>query len=270
MPSSADPVSGGHELDTQRPSPEGKPVSLFVTCMVDMLYPGTGWSTVELLEHLGVEVEFTPDQTCCGQPAFNAGHRPEARSVAQQFLRAFEGAEVILAPSGSCTAMVRHGFPTLFEDEPALMKKANRIASRTWELTEYIVDGLRRTDLGLRLPAAASFAIHDACHGLRLLNLGAAARALLGEVQRSELVELEDADECCGFGGLFSVKMADVSGAMLRRKIAHIEACGADTVVCGDVSCMAHMNGGLERKGSENRVQHIADVLARGLPNREP
>lgn len=257
-----------HARHIPRPSPKGKPVSLFVTCMVDMLFPATGWSTVALLEHLGVQVEFPAAQTCCGQPAFNAGHRPEARSVARQFLRAFEGAEVIVAPSGSCTAMIRHGFPTLLEDEPELLKEAAGIASRTWELTEYITEGLGQTDLGLRPPEAASYAVHDACHGLRLLGLGGGARALLRAMTNRQLHELEEADECCGFGGLFSVKMADVSGSMLRRKMGHIEACPAGSIVCGDVSCMAHINGGLARKGSEKRVQHIADVLARGLPSQ--
>lgn len=251
--------------DIKRASPAGKKVSLFVTCMVDMLYPETGWAVVDILEHLGVEVDFPMAQTCCGQPAFNAGHRPEARRVALQFLKAFKDAEVVVTPSGSCAAMVRHEYPTLFADDPVWHQAALHAASVTWEFTEFIVEGLGITDLGLRLPEKRSFAFHDACHGLRLLGLGQAARTLLGNVENAAIEDLTEADVCCGFGGLFSLKMADISGAMLERKLGHIEACPAQTILCGDVSCMTHMNGGLSRQQSGERVRHIADVLAEGL-----
>lgn len=250
----------------ERPSPRGKKVSFFVTCMVDMFYPDTGWSAVALLEKLGIEVDFPMGQTCCGQPGFNAGHRTDAKAVAKQFLHAFRSAEVIVTPSGSCAAMVRHEYSILFGEDPRLRQEASRIASITWELTEFIVDGLGIRDLDLRLPEPRSFAFHDACHGLRLLGLGAQARTLLGSAENAEVQELQRAEECCGFGGLFSVKMADVSGAILERKLDHIEAGAASTIVCGDVSCLFHINGGLSRRGSENRVKHIADVLAEGLP----
>ncbi len=234
--------------------------------MVDMLEPGVGWATVSLLERLGIEVDFPMEQTCCGQPAFNAGCRPDSISVARQFLHAFREAEVIVSPSGSCVAMVRHGYPELFGDDPGTRIEVGRIASITWELTEFLVDGLGVSELELRLPEKRSFAFHDACHGLRLLGLGAGARELLGHADNAAIHDLERADECCGFGGLFSVKMADISGAMLGRKIDHIEACPASEIVCGDVSCMLHMNGGLARRGSSKRVRHIAEVLAEGLP----
>jgi L-lactate dehydrogenase complex protein LldE len=249
-----------------RPSPIGKRVSLFVTCMVDMLYPETGWSVVNILEHLSVQVDFPMAQTCCGQPGFNAGHRPEAKKVALQFLKAFKDAEVIVAPSGSCVAMVRHEYPALFADDPQWRDSAQRMAAITWEFTEFIVDGLGITDLKLRLPEAQSFAFHDACHGLRVLGLGEEGRALLANTGNAQIEPLTEADVCCGFGGLFSVKMADVSGAMLGRKIEHIEECPARTILCGDVSCMTHMNGGLSRQHSEKRVRHIAEILAEGLP----
>jgi L-lactate dehydrogenase complex protein LldE len=252
----------------QRESPIGKPVSLFVTCMVDMLYPDTGWSVVNILEHLGVAVDFPMDQTCCGQPGFNAGHRPEAKQVATQFLKAFKDAQVIVAPSGSCVAMVRHEYPALFADDPHWRDTAQRMAAITWEFTEFIVDGLGITDLHLRLPEHESCAFHDACHGLRVLGLKDEGRALIANVENAEVEPLNEADVCCGFGGLFSVKMADVSGAMLDRKIGNIEACPARTILCGDVSCMTHMNGGLSRHQSEKRVRHIADVLAEGLPTK--
>jgi L-lactate dehydrogenase complex protein LldE len=249
----------------QRPSPQGKTVSLFVTCIVDMLYPQTGMSVVQVLEHLGVAVEFPQAQTCCGQPGFNAGYRDEARAVARQFLEAFRHAEVIVAPSGSCVAMIRHEYPDLFAGDPNLQAEAERLASITWEFTEFLVDGLGVTDLGGRLPQPRRYAFHDACHGLRLLGLHDAARTLVSNVEGATILELEEADVCCGFGGLFSVKMADVSGAMLQSKIAAIARCPADCILTGDVSCLTHMNGGLQRQGSQKRVRHVADVLAEAL-----
>lgn len=249
----------------KRESPVGKRVSLFVTCMVDMIYPQTGMAVVEVLEHLGVDVDFPMAQTCCGQPGFNAGHRSEARQVAEQFLRAFKDAEVIVTPSGSCAAMVRHEYPELFADHPEKRALAERLAANTWEFSEFIVHGLGITDLHARLPEPQSFAIHDACHGLRILGLGDAARILVANVENATLTELPEADVCCGFGGLFSVKMADVSGAMLGRKMENIELADAGTILTGDVSCMTHMNGGLSRQNANKRVRHVADVLAEGV-----
>ncbi|MDX1995787.1 MAG: (Fe-S)-binding protein [bacterium] len=250
----------------QRPSPIGKKVSLFVTCIVDMVYPQTGMSVVDILEHLGVRVDFPEAQTCCGQPGFNAGYREEAREVARQFLRAFKDAEVIVTPSGSCAAMVRHEYPTLFEDDPLYKLAAERAASITWEFTEFVVDGLGITDLHLRFPEPRTFTFHDACHGLRMLGLGKAGRILLEKAENARVIEMRDAETCCGFGGLFSVKMPDVSGAMLQKKMTCIRDSTADTVVTGDAGCLTHINGGLSRQQDEKRVQHIADVLASALP----
>lgn len=252
----------------ERPSPKDKPVALFVTCIVDMIYPQTGMSVVKILEHLGISVDFPMGQTCCGQPAFNSGYRTEAKTVAQQFLGAFAGAEVIVTPSGSCAAMVRHEYPSLFADDPAWLAKAERAASITWEFTEYLVDGLGISDLNLHLPEPQRFAFHDGCHGLRLLGLGAGARTLLNNTENAEISDLTECDVCCGFGGLFAVKMPAVSNAMLQTKIGHIEASAAPTIVTGDASCLTQMNGGLSRKGSGKRVRHIADVLADGLPDK--
>ena len=249
----------------ERPSPRGKTVSLFVTCIVDMVYPDTGMSVVEILEHLDLTVDFPASQTCCGQPGFNAGYRADAAQVARQFIRAFEKSEVIVTPSGSCAAMVRHEYPTLFADDPVWLPLAKQMAARTWEITEFIVDGLGITDLHARLPQRQSIAIHDACHGLRILGLGEAARTLLNNVENADVSDLQDADVCCGFGGLFSVKMPGVSNAMLETKISHIEASESETIVTGDVSCMTQMNGGLSRQKSRKRVRHIVDVLAEGI-----
>jgi len=248
-----------------RPSPAGKRVSLFVTCLIDMLYPQTGMSVVNIFDYLGLDVDFPMAQTCCGQPAFNGGYRRDARHVAYQFLKAFQDAEVIVTPSGSCAAMVRHEFPVLFADDP-WRSEAERLASITWEFTEFLVDGLGIDDLKLALPHPQTFAFHDSCHGLRMMGVGEQARRLLGNVENATIVDLEDHDECCGFGGLFAVKMADISGAMLEKKIGHILACPADTIVLGDVSCLMHINGGLARRDTPKRARHIADVLAEGLP----
>lgn len=252
-----------------RESPKEKKVSLFITCLADLISPETGWSVVALLEHLDVEVDFPENQTCCGQPAFNAGHRPEARAVAIQFLQAFADAEVVVAPSGSCTAMVRHEYPKLFVGDAKWEATANRLASITWEITEFIVDGLGITNLNLPSIETKSVAVHDSCHGLRMLNLGEQGRKLLSGIPGVEVHDLKEHDVCCGFGGLFSVKMSAISGEMLSRKMTHIEHEDTETIVCGDISCLMHMNGGLEKQGSNKQVRHIVDVLAEGLVGNE-
>jgi L-lactate dehydrogenase complex protein LldE len=250
-----------------RPSPKFKPVSLFVTCIIDMIYPHTGISVVEILEHVGVEVRFPLNQTCCGQPAFNSGFHADARAVARQFLTAFADADVIVCPSGSCASMVRHYYPELFRDDPAWLERAQWAANITWEFTEYLVDGLGITDLGAALPPTR-VAFHHACHGYRLMGLGDQARALAEAVDGVTVTELKGADQCCGFGGLFAVKMPEISGAMLDEKVAHINSADADVIVTGDSSCLTQINGGLSRQQSAQRVLHIADLLARGLKGR--
>jgi L-lactate dehydrogenase complex protein LldE len=251
--------------DDLRPSPRHKPVSLFVTCMVDALYPPVGIGVVQILDRLGVPVRFPLGQTCCGQPAFNGGFRADAAAVARQFLRAFADAEVIVTPSGSCATMIRHYYPELFADDPEWRARAEWAAAITWEFTEYVVDGLGVTDLGAALPPVR-VALHDACHGLRELGLKQQARALLAQVDGVTLVEGAGEEQCCGFGGLFAVKMAAISSAMLKEKLASVERVEADVIVTGDTSCMTQINGGLARRGSDRRAVHIAEFLARGLP----
>src|ERR1043165_1180580 len=213
--------------DSPRPSPKYKPVSLFVTCIVDMIYPHTGVSVVEILEHLGIEVTFPMSQTCCGQVGFNSGFWNDARVVAKSFLTAFADAEVIVAPSGSCSSMIRHYYPELFKDEPEWLERATWAANITWELTEYLVDGLGITDLGAALPPT-KVAFHDACHGLRLSGLKNQARQLAEHVEGVTVTDLTGADQCCGFGGLFAVKMPEISGAMLKDKVNAIDSSEAD------------------------------------------
>ncbi len=251
-------------VDLQRTSPRNKPVSLFVTCIVDALYPRTGVAVVEVLEHLGLDVRFPQAQTCCGQPGFNSGFHDDARRVARQFLRAFADAEVIVTPSGSCAAMLRHYYPPLFADDPVWYERACQAARITWEFSEFLVDGLGVSDLGARL-APTRVAFHDACHGLRGLELKDQARALADNIVGVTLQEMEGAQQCCGFGGLFAIKMADISNAMLQEKIQAITSTPADVFLTGDCSCLTHINGGLTRQRQPQRLRHIADLLAEGL-----
>jgi L-lactate dehydrogenase complex protein LldE len=253
-----------------RESPIGKKVSFFSTCLIDFIYPETGLSAIKVLEYLGVEVEVPEEQTCCGQPAYNGGYFNEARAIAAHFLHTFKGAEVIVTPSGSCAAMVRHEYPRLFAGDQEWEGLAQRVASRTWEFAEFIVDGLGISDLNVELSDEKTLAVHDSCHGLRFLGLGKAQRCLLGNIINVSLIEMKGHDECCGFGGLFSVKMADISGVMLEKKIDNIENCLADLIVSTDVSCLMHINGGLERKGYKKRVLHLADILSGALEKGEP
>lgn len=242
-------------------------VALFVTCMVDMLYPEVGLATVELLERAGIEVVFPVEQTCCGQPAFNAGFRDEARVLALRFLDIFEPlvrtgqVDAVVAPSGSCTTMTSHFYSVLFED-PALAPeraRAERLAEATFELTQFLVDVLGITDTGARLAGKVTY--HDCCHALRELGIRTQPRQLLANVTGAEIVELAGAEDCCGFGGLFSIKNAGVSTAMGHRKTRNLAESGADVVAMCDVSCLTHINGLLKRQAQRCRAIHIAEVL---------
>lgn len=242
-------------------------VALFVTCMVDLLYPEVGMDTVELLERHGVEVVFPVEQTCCGQPAFNSGHREEARALAQRYLDIFEPlvrtgqVDAIVAPSGSCTTMVNHFYPVLFEDAATQQerRRAQALAAVTFELTEFLVDVLGVTDVGSRF--TGKLAYHASCHLLRELGVDRQPRALLANIPGAELVPLPGHDECCGFGGLFAIKNAGISTAMGQRKSRNIADSGADVVTLCDVSCLTHINGLLQRQGQRCRAVHIAEVL---------
>jgi L-lactate dehydrogenase complex protein LldE len=237
-------------------------VALLVTCLVDQCWPSVGIAAVRLLRRLGCDVSFDPRATCCGQPAFNSGYRDEARRLARVWIEAFERqrADWAVLPSGSCAAMVHH-FPSLFEDR-AWRERAEAMASRTRELGSFIARELGIVDVGARLAARVTW--HDACHGLRELGIRDEPRALLGAVDRLELVEAETAGECCGFGGTFAVKYHEISTAILDRKLDSIEALGVDAIVSGDVSCLMHIEGRLARRGSRLRTLHLADVLATG------
>ena len=242
------------------PLSDPRRATLFVTCLVDMFYPEVGEAVVDLLEGMGIAVDFPAEQTCCGQPAYNAGYWDEARTLARRFLDVFADADVVVTPSGSCAAMIRHGYPELFADDPPALARAQHLAARTWEFSQFLVDGLGITDVGARF--TGKIAYHASCHLTRELGIIDPPRALLRQVAGAQLVELPGYDECCGFGGLFAIKMAEISSAMLARKLSHIAHCGADVVVLNDVSCMMQINGGLSRSRQTARAVHLAQFLA--------
>lgn len=238
-------------------------VQLFITCIIDSLYPEIGEAVVRVLNRAGVEVAFPLEQTCCGQPAFNAGMRKEARRLAERTIEVFEPTEgPIILPSGSCTAMIRHGYLELFAQDAGWLERARNLAERTYELTEFLVDELGVVDLGAQMPARLAY--HRSCHLLRDLGVEKQPQALLESVQGVELVDLPGADECCGFGGIFSLEFADISSAMLAQKITNIQASGCELVVSCDAGCMTNINGGLHRRKLPQRVVHIAEVLGSG------
>jgi L-lactate dehydrogenase complex protein LldE len=235
--------------------------SLFVTCVVDQLWSSVGTSCVAVLRRAGCEVEFDERQTCCGQPAFNTGYRNEARLVAKRFIEIFEEnkAEAIVSPSGSCTAMVHH-IAELFSDDPQWLARAEAIANRTHELSSFLVRVLGVEDVGASWHGRLTW--HDACHGLRDLNIKHEPRQLIRNVRGAELVEIENAESCCGFGGTFAVKYPEISVAILDQKIEAIERANVQAVVSGDASCLLQIGGRLSRKGSSVRVMHLAELLA--------
>jgi len=235
-------------------------VQLFVTCLVDHLFPSVGFATANVLERAGVTVTVPEGQTCCGQPAFNAGFHDEARQMARHTIDVLSRSnDPVVIPSGSCTDMLVHQAPRLFDDDAPTAGRAERLAARTFEFTQYLVDQLGVTDCGSCARGTATY--HPSCHGLRGLGIERQPRALL-EATPLTLTPLAEAETCCGFGGLFAVKMSDISGAMLERKLDRIEESGAATLVGTDVSCLMHIAGGLHRRGRDTRVRHLAEVLA--------
>jgi len=235
-------------------------VSLFVTCLADQVWPSAAVGTVRVLRRVGCAVDFDERQTCCGQPAFNTGYRPEARALAQRFIEIFEAGapDAIVSPSGSCTAMVRH-YADLFEDD-GWRARAKAVAERTYELSDFLVNRLGVEDVDATFAGRLTW--HDACHGLRDLGLQREPRRLLRHVRGAELVELPNAESCCGFGGTFSLKHPEISVAMLDEKVEAIERAAVDAVVSGDASCLMQIGGRLSRRGSAVRALHLADVLA--------
>lgn len=237
-------------------------VGLFIPCYVDLLFPEAGVSTVRVLRRLGIEVAYPEGQTCCGQPAFNSGFFDEARRVARHALATFEeeaDLDYLVCPSGSCTTMVTHFYPQLFEDREGDRERAERLAPRVRELSDFLVNVLGQTDLSARYDGRAVF--HCGCHQRRELGLLEEPRELLRRVDGLDLVDWDGDELCCGFGGTFSVKMPAVSTAMADEKIEALVASGADTLISGDSSCLMHLAGRLRRQGRDVRVLHLAEVL---------
>jgi L-lactate dehydrogenase complex protein LldE len=241
-------------------------VGLFATCLVDLMRPSVGFAAAKLLEDAGCTVEV-PVQTCCGQPAFNSGDRRTAQDLAIRVIDAFSGYDYVVAPSGSCAGQIRKHFPELFSDDPNWARRAEALAAKTYELVSFLVDVLGVSRVEARYDGAVTY--HDSCSGLRELGVHAQPRRLLATVEGLRLVELPDADVCCGFGGTFAVKYPDISGKIVDEKAKNVVATGAPTLLAGDLGCLMNMAGKLSRDGRAVEVRHVAEVLA-GMTDDPP
>jgi len=248
-------------MSTVQPGRAAPKVALFVTCLVDLMRPRIGFAALELLEGAGCDVVVPAAQTCCGQPAYNSGDRRSAKALARKVLREFDGFDYVVAPSGSCAGMIKTHYPDLFSDEPAELARARKLCERTYELTDFLVNVLHVERVPGRFAGVVTY--HDSCSGLREMGVKAQPRALLAKVPGLELREMEEAENCCGFGGTFSVKFGDISAHLAERKCANVAASGADALVLGDLGCMLNIEGRLRRRGDDRtRVLHVAEVLA--------
>jgi L-lactate dehydrogenase complex protein LldE len=241
-------------------------VGLFVTCLVDLVRPSVGFAAVKLLEDAGCEV-VVPSQSCCGQPAYNSGDRATARAIALKVIDAFAGCDYVVAPSGSCAGMLAKHYPELFADEPELMRQAAAFAAKCCELTSFLVDRLGVKTVAARYEGVAAY--HDSCAGLREMGVKNQPRELLASVEGLRLVDLPEGEECCGFGGLFSVKYGELSDAIVGRKASDVAASGADTLLAGDLGCLMNIAGKLQRQGRAVKARHVAEVLA-GMTDEPP
>jgi L-lactate dehydrogenase complex protein LldE len=237
-----------------------KNVTLFMQCLVDTIYPEVGEAMVHVLRKLGASLNCPTDQTCCGQPAFNSGYRGEARMAARHFIEVFENSDIVVCPSGSCVNMVRNHYPELFCNDPQWLKRAEKLTSRTYEFSEYLVDVLGIVDLGAAYSGKVTY--HDSCHLLRGIGVREQPRKLLQNITGAEFIEMNKSDRCCGFGGSFAVKYSDISTAMVTEKVNNIIASGADTVVGCDMGCLMNIQGMLSRMESKIKVMHLAQLLA--------
>lgn len=236
-------------------------VQLFIPCFVDQLYPQTAFNMIKVLEKAGCTVSYNTDQTCCGQPAFNAGYWEEAKSVCGKFIKDFRGTDPIVAPSASCTGFLRNYYDKLF-DNSSMHHEVQDLKKRTFELSEFLVNVLHLDELGASLPGKATY--HDSCAGLRECGIKKEPRQLLSKVKGLYLEELNDAETCCGFGGSFAVKFESISVAMGEQKLDNALATKADYLISTDLSCLMHLQGIINQKGYAIKTMHIADVLASG------
>lgn len=238
----------------------GPRVGLFATCLVDLMRPSVGFATAELLLRAGCRVEVPAAQTCCGQPAYNSGDNADTAEIAKRTIAAFEGFDYVVAPSGSCAGMLKEHYPQVLEDDGAWRDRAAAFAGKVFELTQFLADVVTIPDLDATHDAAVTY--HDSCSGLRELGIKAQPRRLLAQVEGLSLVEGEEAESCCGFGGLFCVKYPDVSTGMVDRKVADLEKTGAGLVLGGDLGCLMNIAGRLKRQGVGIEARHVAEVLA--------
>ena len=236
-------------------------VQLFIPCFVDQLYPDTAFNMIKVLEKAGCSVEYNPEQTCCGQPAFNAGFQEQSKDVCSKFLQDFRGDDLIVAPSASCTGFVRNYYPKLFDNSSQHHASVDA-GKRLFELSEFLVNVLKKTDFGASLPGKATY--HDSCAGLRECRIKQEPRDLLNKVRGLELLEMQDVETCCGFGGTFAVKFEEISTGMAEQKVEHALATGADYIISTDLSCLMHLQGYINQKNYPVKTLHLADVLAAG------
>lgn len=234
-------------------------VGLFATCLVDLIRPSVGFAAVKLLEDAGCIVDV-PQQTCCGQPAFNSGDRATAQALAERLITAFSGYDYVVAPSGSCAGMIKAHFPELFAGDPNLARKADALAAKTYELVSFLVDVMGVTEVDARFDGTVTY--HDSCSGLRELKVKRQPRQLLASVEGLTLAEMNENEVCCGFGGTFAVKYGEISNSIVEKKAGNVMASGAHTLLAGDLGCLMNMAGKLSREGSAVEVRHVAEVLA--------
>jgi L-lactate dehydrogenase complex protein LldE len=236
-------------------------VGFFVTCLVDLMRPSIGFAAIELLEAGGADVYVPPTQTCCGQPAYNSGDRSDARALAAKVVAEFEGCDWLVAPSGSCSGMIRTHYADLFADDPAMLRRVEALAAKTRELTDFLANELKLARVPGRFEGRVTY--HDSCSGLREMGVKSQPRALLGLVPGLELVEMAECETCCGFGGTFSIKFGEISARLADNKCQHVVNADVDAVVLGDLGCMLNIEGRLSRRGdTRTRVLHVAEVLA--------
>ncbi|RAI36435.1 (Fe-S)-binding protein [Rhodoplanes roseus] len=235
-----------------------KRVGLLVTCLVDLVRPSVGFASARLLEDAGCSVDVPP-QTCCGQPAFNSGDRATARKIAEQVILAFEPFDYVVVPSGSCAGQVRLHYPEIFQGDPNWQPRADAVAAKTYELTQFLVDVCGVTGVAARVSGTATY--HDSCSSLRELGVRLQPRKLLATVEGLGLIELVDSDVCCGFGGTFCVKYPEISDRMVGKKAAAVTASGADLLLAADLGCLLNIAGKLSRDGAAVQVRHVAEIL---------
>jgi len=238
----------------------GRHVGLFVTCLVDLTRPSVGFATLKLLEDAGCRITVPEQQTCCGQPAYNSGDNPDSADIAKHVIEMFEEFDYVVVPSGSCGGMIKHHYPDLFVDDEAWATRAGQLSAKTYELTSFLNDVIKTPEINAVYDKLTTY--HDSCSGLRELGIKGQPRDLLAAVDGFELAEGEQAETCCGFGGLFCVKYPEISENMVDGKIDDILASGADAVLGGDLGCLMNISGRLTRRGETIEVRHVAEVLA--------